>query len=72
MSFIHYETSTKNLRKDVRVAEKYGRMIDPNELVEGAEYLYMVLCKGCNKIASRLNVKECIKCKSIICEKCYQ
>ena len=72
MSFIHYETSTKELRKDVRVVEKYGRMIDPNELVEGAEYLYMVLCKGCNKIASRLNVKECIKCKSIICEKCYQ
>ena len=50
MSHSHYEVSPKELRKDIRSAEKYGRMIDPGEVVEGAEFLSMVLCKGCNKI----------------------
>ena len=47
-------------------------MIDPQDVVEGKEFIDKVLCKGCNKIALRLDIKECSKCKMIICENCYR
>ena len=62
MNYTHFEISPKELKKDLRQAEKYGRMIDPKEVIEGAEFISTVLCKGCNKISLKLNIKECKKC----------
>ena len=59
MSYNHFEISPKELRKSVRQAENYGRMIDPKDVVEGAEFVSTVLCKGCNKISLSLDIKEC-------------
>ena len=46
-------------------------MINPDEVVEGREYINAVLCKSCNMIPSRLVTTECEKCKSVICKKCF-
>ena len=63
MNYTYFEICPKELRKDVRQAEKYGRMIDPNEVVEGAEFISTLLCKGCNQISLKLDIRECKNCK---------
>ena len=59
LSNSHYEISPKALKKCLSKAEKYGRMIDPKNVVEGMEYLRHVQCQGCGKIPLKLNIKEC-------------
>ena len=46
-------------------------MIDPDDVIKGREHLSAVLCKGCHMIPSRLRISACRKCKSIVCDKCY-
>ena len=46
-------------------------MIDPKDVVRGLEYLSHVLCAGCGRIPLKLNLKECDKCRSIICDDCF-
>ena len=70
MQFTHFEINIKQLNKMLNRTDKLARMINPDEVVEGRQYLNAVLCKACNMIPSKLNIKECSKCKSIICDKC--
>ena len=71
-SYTHYEVNPKYLNKSLEKTEKYGRMIDPKDVVEGQEFLNHIQCKGCNKIPLNLtSLKECKSCKSVICYNCY-
>ena len=47
----HFEISPKELRKDLRLAEKHYKMIDPKDVVEGREFIDALVCKGCDKIS---------------------
>jgi len=71
MQYKHYEISPKDIKKALKKAEKYGRMIDPKDVAEGQEYLKHVLCAGCGKIPLKLNIKECENCSSIVCDSCF-
>ena len=69
----YFEIVPKELNKLIGKVERYGRMIDPKDLVEGSYCLKDVQCQGCQKISIMINdIRECIKCKKIICHKCYQ
>lgn len=70
-NYTHYNIDHNELEKVLNRTQKYGKMIDPNELVEGSEYLKDVLCAACGKISPKLVVKECKSCQSIICDMCY-
>lgn len=59
------------LKRALKQAEKYGRMIDPRDVIEGNEHLCRIQCQGCGKIPMKLKIKECSKCHSIICDNCY-
>ena len=69
--YLHYEISPKDTKKVLRRAEKHGRMIDPNDVIEGHEYLHHVLCGGCGRIPLKLSIKECENCQSIVCDSCF-
>lgn len=56
----------------LRYAEKYGRTIDPAELLNSSDELEKITCKACNRIPVHKRLAACNKCKSNICEKCYQ
>lgn len=71
MQFENFELRTKEIEKQVRIAEKFGKMIDPNEVIEGKEHLDSLTCGGCKMIPARQRLKECSKCQAIICDKCY-
>lgn len=59
MYFTHYEINQKELRKNLRVADKYARMIDSKDVIEGKEFMAAVICKGCNKIPLSMNMTQC-------------
>ena len=67
-----YEVFAYDLKKDLKCANKYGRMIEPSEILEGAEHMTTLICKGCNKIPINLDIEECENCKALICQKCFQ
>ena len=46
-------------------------MIDASEVVEGADSLSDIQCSGCKMIPLTLNIKECSRCKAIVCINCY-
>ena len=70
-NYTHYNTDLYELETVLKRTQKYGKMIDPKELVEGTEYLKDIMCAACKKISLKLDVKECMSCKSIICDMCY-
>lgn len=72
MEFVHYEINPKELKKALKNASKYGRMIDPKHLVDGHCHLADVQCKGCGKIQLKNSIKKCEKCNSIICDYCFK
>ena len=70
-AYTYYEVDQVEVNKVLKQARKYSKMIDPKEIVQGKEYLHDVLCQSCGHIPINLNIKECVTCKSIICDKCY-
>ena len=71
MHFTHYEMSPVELTKMIKRIDKYSKMISPQDVVEGQEFIDNVVCQSCNMIPSRPNISQCKKCKSAICNKCY-
>ena len=69
--FTFYEIDKYELETVLRRADKYGKMIDAEEVIEGKEHLKDVHCGACRKIPLKLEIKECINCKVLICDKCY-
>ena len=54
-----YEVSPKKLEKMMARIQKYGKMIDPSEIIEGQEYLQIIQCHICKKIPPTLTIREC-------------
>ena len=59
------------LKQRLKQAEKYGRMIDPDLLVEGREHVAAMSCHACGKLpTSPKYIKSCTSCNAIICKWC--
>ena len=44
----HFDICQKELAKCLRNADKYARMINPDDVLEGKEFIDHVKCKACN------------------------